>query len=382
MVRLALLVGTSIFAAFLILNSAQILRENPREMIFERSVNTQATSSLSTASFTTMQEEIPSPVIEDVQVKAKATSSEAQKEVITSAPPPPLVIPPPIADARPASLAPEILNEKSRSALVNILCEATAPLRSTSGSGVIIDSRGVILTNAHIAQLFLFEDSALVSCTIRSGSPARAQWRAKLIFIPELWVKKHAEDILNSRATGTGEHDYAFLLITEALDSSPLPSFPFIPLNTDDVASVTGDPVLIAGYPAEFVGGSAARNSLHASTVFSNVKQLLTFTEDIVDVISVSGTALAQSGSSGGAFVNLYGSLVGLIVTTSIGDTTATRDLHAITPSHIQRSLLRHIGLSISAFLSSDESALKRGFLKDRDMLSKLLSDAIAARRN
>ena len=171
MVRLALLVGTSIFAAFLILNSAQILRENPREMIFERSVNTQATSSLSTASFTTMQEEIPSPVIEDVQVKAKATSSEAQKEVITSAPPPPLVIPPPIADARPASLAPEILNEKSRSALVNILCEATAPLRSTSGSGVIIDSRGVILTNAHIAQLFLFEYSALVPAQLGQVPP-------------------------------------------------------------------------------------------------------------------------------------------------------------------------------------------------------------------
>ena len=76
-----------------------------------------------------------------------------------------------------------------RNALVNIICSVPigSDLHSISGSGIIIDSKGIILTNAHIAQYFLFADRD-VSCVIRSGSPAtnkyfeispKADWEPK-----------------------------------------------------------------------------------------------------------------------------------------------------------------------------------------------------------
>jgi hypothetical protein len=115
--------------------------------------------------------------------------------------------------------------------------------------------------------------------------------------------------------------------------------------------------------------------------VFSNITQLLTFTEDVVDVISVAGTILAQSGSSGGSFVDMYGSLVGLIVTTSAGDTTGLRNLHAITPLHIDRSIRQHLGLSMSFFLSQERMILTSSFEPKVFELSKKLQDAIELQR-
>ncbi len=276
-------------------------------------------------------------------------------------------------------ISPDVLNEKARSALVNILCEAGSPLRSTSGSGVIIDSRGIILTNAHVAQYFLLEDTQYdVSCTVRTGSPARAAWRAKLVFLPSQWVDKHTTDLLLSKAISTGEHDYAFLAITEAIDGALPSPFPHVPLDTAEAAAVPGDNILVAGYPAEFVGGRAARDALFASTVFSTITKLLTFTERMVDAISISGTALAQSGSSGGGFISMTGSLVGIVVTTSIADSTGARDLHAITPAHIERSIKVHTGLSIAQLLSSPIAELVGKFSSDDwPVLSKKLTDAI-----
>ena len=65
-----------------------------------------------------------------------------------------------------------------RKALVNIICTVSAGtvLRSISGSGVIISSKGVVLTNAHIGQYFLLSDypsKGNTFCVIRTGSPAK-----------------------------------------------------------------------------------------------------------------------------------------------------------------------------------------------------------------
>ncbi len=386
MVRFALFIGACALAAQILISTVQLSREVP-ELAFERdSVIPIATPTSATGS--PHKKEEKDDVIETKSPKEIELSLVKEKTVELSPPKVQASSSLPLKQIkevpRAPSLAPENLNEKTRSALVNILCEASAPLRSTSGSGVIISPRGIILTNAHIAQYFLLEESPFpVSCSIRTGSPATARWRAKLVFIPDVWVDKHGRDILSSRATGTGEHDYALLAVTNSIDDSPLPtSFPFIPMNFQEAASVTGDAVLVAGYPAEFLGGSAARSALHASTVFSTIKQLLTFTESIVDVVSVRGTALAQSGSSGGSFVDLWGSLVGLIVTTTIGDTTDTRDLHAITPAHIDRSVRQNAGISFKTLLDKEKETLVDDFAEKSVNLTKLLQEAIESRRD
>lgn len=275
------------------------------------------------------------------------------------------------------------LDEAARAALVNILCESGSRfLRSTSGSGVIIDSRGVILTNAHVAQYFLLENSpeAPMSCIIRAGSPARSAWRAQLLYVPARWIEENARDILEPHPLGTGEHDYALLYIYEALDGTPLPkSFPALPFDLREATGFTGDQVLAAAYPAEFVKGAAARNDLYITSTIAQIRQMLTFSERLVDVISLGGTVVAQGGSSGGAVVNLWGYLIGLMVTTSEGDTTAMRDLRAITMAHIDRSFTLHTGKDLREFLEGDPAILAKNFATNAaPTLSQILANAIA----
>lgn len=271
----------------------------------------------------------------------------------------------------------DALNQEARAALVNILCETSGTsLKSISGSGTIIDPRGIIATNAHVAQYILLSKntSLAIKCKIRTGSPAKETWTPDIIFLPSEWVAAHAKDILESRPVGTGEDDYALVQIVASIDGTTLPAtFPYLKPDIRETIGFTGDPVLIAAYPAEFGGSSAARDTLYASSVFTNIKQMLTFTEQLVDMVSLGGTALAQSGSSGGAVVNMWGRIIGVVATTSEGETTETRDLRAITMAHIDRSLRKHTGIGLEVALQRDPSIQITEFKPQAQELAKSL---------
>ncbi len=254
----------------------------------------------------------------------------------------------------------ETVNIETRAALVNIACTTSVRgVKSVTASGIIIDPRGVILTNAHVAQYVLLAQSPQsgLTCTIRQGSPARSVWRAEILYFPPIWIEKHAEDITKDRSTGTGEHDYAFLLITKRVDGSPLPpSFPAITPDIREGIGFLDDSVLSASYPAEFISGTAAQFDLYPLSTVTKIQELLTFYVGNVDLISLGGTAGAQAGSSGGAIVNAWNRLVGLITTTKEGETTADRDLRGITLNYIDRDLTARSGQSLSSLLSGDLS--------------------------
>ena len=265
--------------------------------------------------------------------------------------------------ANPYGVAPQsfaAIENATRSALVNILCTSNGTIRPISGSGVIIDPRGVILTNAHVAQYVLLSQSESVnlSCTVRTGSPAHAVWKAGVLYIPEVWVNAHVNDLNSSQAiTGTGEHDYALLYISENADGTPLPSsqsgFSYLPTDTREAIAFLGDEVIVAGYPAEFLG-VAAEHSLYQLASITKIKQLLTFGSGSVDLISLGSVIEAQSGSSGGAITNPWGYMVGVITTTSAGATISERDLRALTLSYVSRDMQVQTGSSLDAFLDSD----------------------------
>ena len=272
---------------------------------------------------------------------------------------PPRNTPPPIQ-----GLPTETLNAISRESLVNILCESNQSyLKSISGSGVIISESGIILTNAHIAQQLLLEEytNLPIECVIRYGSPAKPHWKARLLYISPQWVSVNAKSFLDSNPRGTGENDFALLLIDEPLYPSvqTLP-YSFLTPHTKADPAPPGSTVLLAAYPAEFIGGSAARQALSITTAVTTIKDVYTFSENIVDLLSLGSSVLAQSGSSGGAVVNDQGKLVGLIVTTSEGTNTGTRDLRAITVEHIDRSLSEDTGIHLSDFANSPSDTLFR----------------------
>lgn len=310
-------------------------------------------------------EEIPEP---EVIAEISEELEEAPAEILVDTPPvmtAPVEISQIVIPSRynvpPVPL--DAVTERVLPSLVNILCTGGNTFTGASGSGIVIDPRGVILTNAHVAQYFLLGEYG-VSCTIRVGAPAKERYTAELLFLPTQWAEKHAADLLKRQPTGTGEHDWALLRINGRTDlpaaqgtaqaggSQPPKTFPFIPFDTREHIAIKGDPVLLSSYPAGFLGGISIRRNLWPASTTTTVKDVFTFESGLVDIISLGGTIVAQSGSSGGAVVNQWGQLVGIIVTSTLGSTTDDRDLRAMTLAHIERSMFAHFGTNLAGFLN------------------------------
>jgi S1-C subfamily serine protease len=246
-----------------------------------------------------------------------------------------------------------------RNALVNIVCYVPLGLtiHSISGSGVLVDPKGIILTNAHIAQYFLLRDRG-VSCTVRAGSPATDAYKASLIFISRAWIEENADLLVKPVPYGTGEHDFAFLAVTKSASvaGKALPEqFPFIPLA--NTVPTQGTPVVIGGYAAQFLAADQIQSALYPTLVFGSVKDVFTFVKNTVDVISLGGSAAAQQGSSGGGVADANGSLIGTIVTSTQEKVTSDRSLDAITAGYIRNAYEGEAGESLDVLLSRPVAA-------------------------
>lgn len=275
------------------------------------------------------------------------------------------------------------INATTREALVNVYCSTKAGgiIQPFSGSGTIIDPRGVVLTNAHIGQYFLIKDypiEASITCTLRTGSPARETYTTELMYLPAKWIDAHADDITVADPVGTGEHDYALLWITGRVDGSPLPAaFPYVPFSASDVVEQDA-PVLVAGYPAELVGTIATLRDLYITSTISSIKKIFTFESITADLVSVGGSVVAQKGASGGAVVDAHSKLIGVVVTATDGASTDERDLRAATMAHISRSMQTHTGKTLMEFLTGDPVVLGSIFnTNEAPILAQKLIDAI-----
>ena len=319
----------------------------------------------------------PKQAATSTPVKQAGQKSSGSPQTIvqpTSLPPP--TAPPstdstssPQAGSGQAAKSQDEVNTETRAALVNILCTTLygGYLKPISGSGVVIDSRGVVLTNAHVGQYFLLRDYYVkdnIDCVVRVGSPAQARYTAKLLYLPPLWIADNASQITASVAQGTGENDYALLVITGTTDPrGALPtSFPHVPMESSypDI----GDEMLLAAYPAGFLSGELITKSLYASSAVTYVTQIFSFTGGAkVDLFSIGGTVLSQAGSSGGATVRLgSGKLAGIIATATVGVSTDSRDLRAITLSHVDSSLALQGQGGLAALLTGDVYAKANDF--------------------
>ena len=249
-----------------------------------------------------------------------------------------------------------------RSALVNIICSAPAgsAVHSMSGSGVIIDSKGIIITNAHIAQYFLLADRG-VSCVIRSGSPAVNAYNANLMYISPTWLRSNANVLTETLPNGTGEYDFALLAISKSATSATIPSsFPSIPLAV--LQSSADTPVVIASYGAQFLQSSQITSELFPTIVFGSTKEVFTFGTNTIDVLALGGSVAAQEGSSGGGVADVSGELVGMITTSTVTGATDTRSLNAISASYIRAEYANETGQAIDLLLKEDTTTAVSDF--------------------
>lgn len=281
--------------------------------------------------------------------------------VPTPAPRPAVVVPTPAPAPAPAPLpapepqVPTSALEKLAAASVNILCTGNGgEVRGMSGSGVLVSQDGVIMTVAHVAQYYLLLDHpspGSVVCQVRTGSPARATYIARPLYVSEQWIKDNPSTLLTQAPKGSGEGDFAFLKVSGSVAGHTTTTFPYVVLGTSDPKK--GATVHIAAYPAQTLSGSEVRMSLPMTTATTNVIDRFTFKTNQVDVVSLAGNQAAQTGSSGGGVVNESGELIGMITTSSTEGPYASRRLHAITTNYIRRSFKEQTGSSLDSFLSS-----------------------------
>ncbi len=276
----------------------------------------------------------------------------------------------------------EAINTFARIATVNILCTAKGgELNPISGTGAIVEPNGLILTNAHVAQYLLLKDyreKDFIQCVARTGSPAYPTYNLELVYISPSWVANNKAEINNQSPKGTGENDFAFLHITKMIDNSNLPEqLPFITMNVRETIEIN-EPVILVSYPAGFLGGLSILQNLNITSAITNIQDVFTFRNGTIDVISVGGTIVSQKGSSGGLVVDKKGTLIGVISTSSDGDTTSSRELNAITLGYINRDLQRELKINFSQFLSQNPSDFAQIFASTTaPALTKLITDEL-----
>lgn len=344
-------------------------------------VTTEASSTIAVVS----TPELPELTIPNLKPSTSpATTSPAQTQ------PAKKIKPPPPAPAPTVSIAPPVLSAPTppvptsaeldasaallRAALVNIVCyvPAGSSLRSILGSGVFIDAKGIIITNAHIAQYYLLADRN-AKCRIRSGSPAIDKYEASLIYISPPWLRANANTLTQSNPIGTGEYDFAFLAITKSLTAELLPSsFPYIPLATNPPANKT--PVVIASYGAQFLESSQIQSSLFPTIVFGSVKDIFTFASTTIDIIALGGSAAAQEGSSGGGVSDGNAKLIGVITTSTVKGETSSRQLNAITSSYIRAEYASETGSALDILLNQAVSQSVFNFASQIPSLESILT--------
>lgn len=290
----------------------------------------------------------------------------------TPTPPKPVVVTPP---------APSVDDKLSDEALlkatvVNIICLPGGGLRGSSGSGIVIDQRGLIITVAHVAQNFLLRDyptKGAGKCYIRTGSPAKNAYSAELVYLSPQWLRENRATFLENRPSGTGENDFAFLVITGSITNTPLPSrFAYIPLAVPDTKIKTKDYVGTASYAAEFLSSSELRSSLYPTIKFASIDDVYTFGRNTTDIFSVAAGSAAQEGSSGGGVMNTSDRLIGVISTRTAKADLSQRTLQAITMDHIRRTFRSDTGADLDAYMKADSATL---IAKFKDTYASLLSD-------
>jgi len=262
-----------------------------------------------------------------------------------------------------------VLNTKDpQDLIVNIVCTRKFgnKITASTGSGVIISSKGTVITNAHVGQFVLLEDElgkSFMDCALYQENIPTFGYRADVLYISPDWIMENKNLISAANPRGTGENDYAILqIIGNTNPSFTLPSkFPYINFATENIFEID-DKVRVAGYPG---APSNLLDIAKAGTLRSEnarIIDIFTFGENTADVFSVSESSVGARGASGGGIIK-DDNLIGIIVTTN--DSSGNSEINALSTEYVNRDLKKDTGNGISYYLSGDLAKIAEDFSKD-----------------
>lgn len=236
-------------------------------------------------------------------------------------------------------------------ASVKIRCLQTTDKykRLASGTGFLINSRGVIMTNAHVAQFLLLKDAEALGkteCVATVGTNENDAYSLGLLYISPSWLLKHASLIDSVTPKGTGENDFALVYVTGQKNGEAITRlFPFIPPATSPLSkAIKGKEVIIVGYPR------LEDKSTPQTIATTTITDIFTFGSGYADIFSLASSTLGHQGASGGPVIDEYGRAIGILTTKDPGTTI----LNAITMAHVDRGLQSEIDFDLASYLQGN----------------------------
>lgn len=278
---------------------------------------------------------IPKDLIAEEEIKEySAPDSEAPQAPMIK--PAPVIPEEPILPKQPPQklyVPSTIIHERTAGSIVNLLCNVGAN-KVISATGVIASTEGHILSNAHVSEGLIGKE-----CLIRSGSPAKNFAFAKLLFIPEKYIKAESDF---ERA----KHDLSIWKIVRSARESPLPeTFHTVAINYATPAE-KADQFAVFSYPAEVFSFETILKSL--SLLFTNTEVTASDEFFVETVNSLS----SQKGSSGGALIDRETLMLrGLIFGVSGDKLAADRTLFSLNPAWISSIVQEETGLSLQQYI-------------------------------
>lgn len=273
--------------------------------------------------------------------------------------------------------------ERIKNSIVNIYCtiKIGKNIKVVTGSGVVVDPEGVVLTNAHVGQFPLLQGNSIaknMNCEIRTGSPISNSYGVKPLYISKDWINKNFRNISQLNFSETGENDIALLQIVEKTTNNTLnKKFDWVSISASTPS--TNDYVSIASYPASILASRGVNALLSVQKENLRVHNAFSFSETTqVDLIETTDSLHVQHGSSGGGVFDNFGKLAGIIAITVNGDNPSTRHARALTLSHIDNVIKRDTGKNLTEILSIDPSDLYNQTSSERNLLSKKLIEGSA----
>lgn len=267
-------------------------------------------------------------------------------------------------------------------ALVNIFCsqkistsssngKISTLRRTITGSGILINKDGSVLTNAHVAQFpLLSEKNKNVTCLARYGNPAIGSLPMKVAFISPEWIKTYGQYVNTEGIPQSGKSDFAIIKLV--LDNNNL----LLPIKIEDslIKPSVGASVTAVAYPADILGKKGINSSLILEKEKLSLQKIYSVGTVQNDVLETGPTSIGQKGSSGGALVNDSDKLIGVISMI----TGSSKNIRAMSTDHIDAELSRYARKNLGDLVRYGSFDVQKDFdTKYRDYLGDLLNSYI-----